>query len=163
MAAKARVEASEAAMRKRKQRAAQQAAERARVEAAAEEARQAADATAMGWAAIVEQRQWLGKAEVQASNLLTEAETDAAPRRQTARPRVQPPAGPVVANVSPSKLRRKSSPARKRATTREALAAADAAQRKGAATRAAASSVPVPGMPPLPLSTAPMPHAVFKV
>jgi len=163
MAAKARVEASEAAMRKRKQRAAQQAAERARVEAAAEEARQAADATAMGWAAIVEQRQWLGKAEVQASNLLNEAETDAAPSSMSASPREQPPAESVVANVTPSKsMRRKSSPTRKRATTRGALAAADAAQKKGAATRAAASSVLVPGTPPLPLGT-PMMHAVFKV
>ena len=36
------------------------------------------------------------------------------------------------------------------------------AQKKGAATRAAASSVLVPGTPPLPLGT-PMMHAVFKV
>lgn len=170
MAATARVEASEAAMKTRKQLAAQQAAERARAEAAAEAAteaaRLAADATAMGWAAIVEQRQWLGKAEVQASNLLTEAETDSAPSSKLASPRVQPPAGSVVANVTPSKsMRRKSSPTRKRATTREALAAADAAQKKGAATRAAASSVRIPGTPPPPLSTpcTPMTHAVFKV
>ena len=128
----------------------------------------------MGWAAIVEQRQWLGKAEVQASTLLSDAESETTPSRQPSspsvraqpsptRPAVQPPAGWAVANVAPSKsARRKGSPTRKRVTTREALAAADAAQRKGAATRAAASSVLAHGTPSLPLSKL-MTHGVLNV
>ena len=130
----------------------------------------------MGWAAIVEQRQWLGKAEVQASTLFSEAESETTPSRQPSsptrvraaqpsptRPAVQPPAGWAVANVAPSKsARRKGSPTRKRVTTREALAAADAAQRKGAATRAAASSGLTHGTPSLPLSKL-MTHGVLNV
>jgi len=131
----------------------------------------------MGWAAIVEQRQWLGKAEVQASTLLSDAESETTPSRQPSsptrvraaqpsatRPAVQPPAGRAVANASPSKLaRRKGSPTGKRATTtREALAAADAAQRKGAATRAAVSSGLSHGTPSLPLSKL-MTHGVLNV
>ena len=130
----------------------------------------------MGWAAIVEQRQWLGKAEVQASTLLSDAESETTPSRQPSsptrvraqlsptRPAVQPPAGRAVANAAPSKLaRRKGSPTGKRATTtRAALAAADAAQRKGAATRAAASSGLAHGTPSLPLSKL-MTHGVLNV
>ena len=130
----------------------------------------------MGWAAIVEQRQWLGKAEVQASTLLSDVESEATPSRQpssptrvraqpsSTRPAVQPPAGRAVANAAPSKsARRKGSPTGKRATTtREALAAADAAQRKGAATRAAVSSGLSHGTPSLPLSKL-MTHGVLNV
>ena len=140
----------------------------------------------MGWAAIVEQRQWLGKAEVQASTLLSDAESETTPSRQPSsptrvraaqpsptrpavQPRVQPPAGWAVANYNASaapgksaRLTRKGSPTRKRATTREALAAAEAAQRKGAATRAAASSVLAHGTPSLPLSKL-MTHGVLNV
>ena len=137
----------------------------------------------MGWAAIVEQRQWLGKAEVQASTLFSDAESETTPSRQPSsptrvraqpsptrpalQPRVPPPAGWAVANYNtngaPSKsARRKGSPTRKRATTREALAAAEAAQRKGAATRAAASSVLAHGTPSLPLSKL-MTHGVLNV
>ena len=132
----------------------------------------------MGWAAIVEQRQWLGKAEVQASTLLSDAESETTPSRQPSsptrvraaqpsptRPAVQPPAGRAVANAAPSSksARRKGSPTGKRATTtREALAAADAAQRKGAATRAAVSSGLSHGTPSLPLSKL-MTHGVLNV